>query len=212
MKFSTSNVLLAFLAIGLGLAWFVEHRKADELQARLDRLQSHLGPDYFAYAYHPNPDLSMLPSDPLGAVDSQTNDLYKALVTQPLAWNNGLNQYLGIDRIRGNLEPEITMTVWWHGEVKDSEGNTFLVYLADRQRSQPKSADRLHGSFSAYIVTDLKNILVHWNGCEIDSSLVTEIELLSDTFPAGLKYREQSRHNGDSSLEYRELTKSGITN
>ncbi len=213
MKFSISDLLFAFLLVGVGVGWFVEHRRAVELQTEIDRLETHFGPDYFAYRYHPNPDRSMFAKDPLAEVDRKTRTLFKALVTQPTAWSNGLNQYLGLDRIREDLDPELTMTVWWHDEVKDAEGDRFFVYLADRERGpNTKSADRLHSSFSAYIVTDAKNTLVHWNGCEIDRLLVTEIELSGDTFPAGLKYREQSRHNGDSSMEVRQLTKSGITN
>lgn len=211
MKFSIYHLLFAFILIGLGLAWFFEHRRTVELQAEVDRLKSHLGPDYFAYAYHPNPDLSTLPHDPLAKVDKKTSTLYKALITQPEAWSNGLNQYLGIDRIRDTLEPEVTMKVWWRGELKDAAGKRFFVYLADRKRSQAKSANRVHGYFSAYIVTDANNSLVHWNGCDIDSSLVNEIEFSGDTFPGALKYREQSRHNGDTSIEVRQLTKSGIT-
>lgn len=212
MKFLTSNVLLAFLAIGFGIGWFVEHRRGVDLQTEVVRLENHLGPDYFAYWYHPNPDQSRFARDPLSEVDRITGTLFKALATQPTAWSNGLNQYLGLDRIRGELDPKLTMTVWWHDEVKDAEGNRFFVYLADRERgSNAKSADRLHSSFSAYIVTDAKNALLHWNGCEIDKLLVTEIKLTGDTFPARLKYREQSRHNGDSSIEVRYLTKSGIS-
>ena len=206
MKFSIANLLFAILSVALGIAWFCEHRRAGEFQAEIVQLNSHLGPDYFAYAYHPNPDLSMFPIDPFTEVDSHTSNLFKALVIQSDAWRSGLNQYLGIDRIRSNLEPKITMTVWWHGEIMDTDGNKCLVYLADRERSHPKSADRLHGAFSAYIVTDSNNTLIHWSGSDIDKSLVTEIEFAGETFPAGLKYREQSRHNGDSSIEFRKLT------
>ncbi|WP_144969654.1 LapA family protein [Bremerella volcania] len=213
MKFSLSNVLFAFLLVGFGIGWLVERRRAVELQNEIDRLETHLKPDSFAYRYHPNPERSCFAIDPLAEVDRKTGNLFKALATQPAAWSNGLNQYLGLDRIREDLDPKLTMTVWWHGEVKDAEGNRFFVYLADREREpNTKCLHRLHSSFSAYIVTDDKNTLLHWNGCEIDRLLVTEIELVGDTFPAGLKYREQSRHNGDSSIEVRHLTKSGITN
>lgn len=212
MKFSISNVLLAVLLVALGLGWFIEHRRAGELQTEIDRLNSHLGPDYFVYRYHPIPDLSGFSKDPLAGVDSETRDLYKALVMQPEAWSSGLNQYLGIDRIRTEVEPKVTMTVWWRGSVKDAEGKNFFVHLADRARGpNTKSADRLHHYFSAYIVTDDTNKLLHWNACEIDRMLVTEVELSRDTFPAELKYRQQSRFNGDSGIEYRNLTKSGIS-
>ncbi len=210
MKLSIANILFAICSVAIAIAWFCEHRRAGALQAEIVQLNSHWGPDYFAYAYHPNPDLSMFPNDPLTAVDSNTSNLFKALVMQSDAWSGGLNQYLGIDRIRSNLKPKITMTVWWHGEVMDADGNKCLVYLADRERSQAKSAARLHGAFSAYIVTDVNNSLLHWSGSDIDKSLVTEIEFSGETFPAELKYREESRHNSDSSIEVRKLSKSGI--
>lgn len=211
MKFSISKLLFSSVLIGLGLGWFTQQRRAGELQIEVDRLRTQLGPDDFAYKYHSNPNRSLFGKDPLASVDRQTGDLYKALIAQPKAWSSGLNQYLGIDRIREEFDPSITMTVWWNGEVKDSDGNRFFVYLADRKRERhTKNAPRLHSSYSAYIVTDTANTLVHWNGCEIDALLVTETELLSDSFPAGLKYREWARHNGDSSIEIRKLTKTGI--
>jgi hypothetical protein len=210
MKVSLGIVLFACLFIGLVFAWFCEHRRVGELQSEIEQLNFRLEPEYFAYAYHPNPDRSMFPNDPLSEADSQTGTLYKALVTQPDAWSTGLIQYLGIDRIRNSLEPDITMTVWWHGEIKDSEGNTFFAYLADRERTHAKSADRLHDSFSAYVVTDSSRTLTHWSGSKIDKSLVTDFELVDATFPAGVTFREESRHNGDSSIERRTLTKSGI--
>lgn len=213
MKFSTSKLLFAVFLVALGFGWLVEHRRAVELEIEVDRLKNHLGPDSFAYRYHPNPELSNFAKDALADVDATTSELYRALASQPAAWSNGLNQYLGLDRIREDLDPQITMTVWWHGEVKDAEGNRFFVYLADRKRPpETRTLRRLHASYSAYIVTDAKNTLVHWNGCEIDRLLVTEVALSGETFPAGLRYREQSRLNGDSSMEVRYLTKTGITN
>lgn len=210
MKYSIFTALFVLLLIGLGLGWFSEFYRARQLQAEIDLLKTKAQPDYFAHAYHPNTDLSMFVKDPLAEADSETSKLYRALVTQPEAWNNGLIQYLGVDRIRDDFEPKITMTVWWHGEVLDAQGNEFLLYLADR-KCETKSPPKLHSSFSAYIVTDAQHKLVHWSGCDIDRLLVSEIESSGGAFPAGLKYREESRHNGDSSIEVRMLTKSGIS-
>ena len=183
MKFSIFKMLFSVILIGFGLGWFIEHRRARELQTEVDRLNVHLGPDYFVYRYHPNPDLNGFETDPLAEIDSPTCDLYKALIMQPEAWNSGLNQYLGIDRIRTDLEPKITMTVWWHSEVMDAEGNRFFVYLADRERGpNTKSAQRLHFSFSAYIVNDVRNTLVHWDAGGIYSLLVSQDELSGSRF------------------------------
>ncbi len=58
----------------------------------------------------------MFAKDPLAEVGRKTGNLFKALATQPTAWSNGLSQYLGLGQIRGDLDPKLTMTVWWHDE------------------------------------------------------------------------------------------------
>lgn len=211
MKFSITNILIVLLLFGLGMAWYMERYRVAKLEVEISRLKTTVAPDFFVSAYHPNPDQSGFPNDPFAEADATTRDLYKALVMQPLAWNSGLSQYLGIDRIQDGFREDVTMSVWWHGKAMDAEGKLFLLYFADRKRSKTSIPSHLHNSFSAYIVTDANNRLVHWNGCGVNRSLATELEMEGETFPARLKYREQSWHNSDSSIEYRTLTKTGIS-
>lgn len=183
----------------------LERRRASALQTEVERLKSHLGPDFFQRLYNINPDKSGLPVDPLQSVDKDTRELFQALSLQSAAWSTGLVQYLALDRVRLDVEPTITMRVWWKGELADEDGNHYFVYLADRERNFATPFA------SAYIVTDLNHQLVSWHGTDIDGPKVLSTELVGQVFPATLKYVEGSRHNGDAGHFSRVLTRTKLT-
>lgn len=163
-------VFVGFVAMTIG--WLRERATSNELRAEVQRLKNHLGPDYFWQMYHADPDRSAFANDPLDSVNTQTKELFHALLQQPEVWKNGLVYYLGLERVRETLDPEITMQVWWRGESADSDGNRHYVYLADRERSS-------HSPFaSAFIVTDMKHQVIAWQGTDIDGPKVSHIELL----------------------------------
>lgn len=194
--------MLSLLAVAFG--WWSERNRAGELQLEIDRLNQHLGPDYFAHMYHVDPERSAMLTDPLDSVDKQTKELYQSLLRQSDAWTTGLVQYLGLDRVRGDLDPMITRQVWWRGELSDDDGKRFYVYLADRERQFAT----LYAS--AFIVTDAENNLVAWHGTDIDGPKVLSIEMTGETFPAKIKYIEGSRQNGDAGHFTGVITKTSL--
>ena len=203
-RFSLASLLI-FVALCVVLAaWFWERDRSRTLNAELNQLKTHLGPDYFIHRYHPDLDRSQMTVDPLDDVNEDSRKLYQALLYQPEAWYSGLIQYLAIDRIRTNVEPLITMQVWWKGELVDDNGLAYSVYLADRQRQQDSFVR------SAYIVTDKSHRLIAWQGTDIDGPKILSIELIGDSFPATIKFVEGSRHNGDASHESRVITKTSL--
>ena len=139
--------------------------------------------------------------------DASSKELYPKLLGQESAWQTGLIHYLNLNRFTGKVNPAVNRTVRWSKTIRGNDGKAYRLYLADldhRKYSNPSTDG------AAYIVTDSEFNLVYWRGTSIRGNMTSGYKLVGDQLPVRLTLREDSVHNGDSSLGTYSLSLDGI--